>query len=67
MPLTSMVNPDSNLFRYFNSDEVPQNPKYRTVISKLVSNTKSSLNAYTESLSWFKSSMTIFLMETKNA
>jgi len=31
-----MVNTDSNSFRYFNSDEVPQNPKFRRLISKLV-------------------------------
>jgi len=38
-----MVNPDSNSFRYFNSDEVPQNPKFRSIILKLVLNAKSKL------------------------
>nr|ADI18190.1 hypothetical protein [uncultured delta proteobacterium HF0200_39N20] len=39
---TCMINPDLNLFRFFNSDEVPQNPKLRSIISKLVPNTRSN-------------------------
>jgi len=38
---TSMVNSALNLFRFFNSNEVMQNPKFRSIILKLVLNAKS--------------------------
>ncbi len=36
-----MVNPDSNLFRFFNFNEVMQNPKLSSIVLEFVFNSKS--------------------------